>query len=220
MRSATPGTRVGDVAASFALTPRTLQRIFARHVGASPKQVLQRLRRQRAVDQISEGSAPRLRSPGWPPNSAISTRLTSPMTSERRFAEAPQLWPLPAEPLPALPRKTTRRKRGGLFSGGQTRTADRMIVSALSQSRRSEAGKFPTRCQEQKPLVRGCGSVGDAREAGVDQPDPQERQTRSQGEDVATLAALPVTWPVGISSILGSRIAVGRPGCRGIWGRL
>jgi len=56
MRTAAPGTAVGDVAASFALTPRTLQRMFARHVGASPKQVLQRLRRQRAVDQISEGS--------------------------------------------------------------------------------------------------------------------------------------------------------------------
>lgn len=60
MRSAPPSTRVGDLAASFALTPRTLQRIFARHVGASPKQVLQRLRRQRAVDQLSEESAPSL----------------------------------------------------------------------------------------------------------------------------------------------------------------
>jgi AraC-like DNA-binding protein len=60
MRSAPSGTCVGDLAASFALTPRTLQRIFARHVGASPKQVLQRLRRQRAVDQLSEGGAPSL----------------------------------------------------------------------------------------------------------------------------------------------------------------
>jgi AraC-like DNA-binding protein len=60
MRSAPPGARVGDVAASFALTPRTLQRIFARHVGASPKQVLQRLRRQHAVDHLSEGNAPSL----------------------------------------------------------------------------------------------------------------------------------------------------------------
>jgi AraC-like DNA-binding protein len=60
MRSTPPGTPVGDVAAAFAITPRTLQRIFARHVGASPKQVLQRLRRQRAVDQLSEGGAPDL----------------------------------------------------------------------------------------------------------------------------------------------------------------
>jgi AraC-like DNA-binding protein len=60
MRSAPPGTRVGDLAASVALTPRTLQRVFARHVGASPKQVLLRLRRQRAVDQLSEESTPSL----------------------------------------------------------------------------------------------------------------------------------------------------------------
>ncbi|HET9103671.1 MAG TPA: helix-turn-helix domain-containing protein [Solirubrobacteraceae bacterium] len=60
MRSSPPGTRVGELAAAFALTPRTLQRIFARHVGASPKQVLQRLRRQRAVDELSQGRAPDL----------------------------------------------------------------------------------------------------------------------------------------------------------------
>jgi AraC-like DNA-binding protein len=60
MRSAPPGTRVSDLAASVALTPRTLQRVFARHVGASPKQVLQRLRPQRAVDMLGEGSAPSL----------------------------------------------------------------------------------------------------------------------------------------------------------------
>jgi AraC-like DNA-binding protein len=57
MRSAPPSASVGDMAARFALTPRTLQRMFARHVGASPKQVLQRMRRQRAVDQLSEGGA-------------------------------------------------------------------------------------------------------------------------------------------------------------------
>ena len=60
MRSAPSGTSVGDLAARFAVTPRTLQRMFARHVGASPKQVLQRMRRQRAVDQLSEGDAPGL----------------------------------------------------------------------------------------------------------------------------------------------------------------
>jgi AraC-like DNA-binding protein len=57
MRTAPPSARVAEVAASFALTPRTLQRLFARHVGASPKQVLQRLRRQRAVDELREGGA-------------------------------------------------------------------------------------------------------------------------------------------------------------------
>jgi AraC-like DNA-binding protein len=55
MRAAPPGIRVADLAADFAVATRTIQRMFAHHVGASPKQVLQRLRRQRAVDCLSDG---------------------------------------------------------------------------------------------------------------------------------------------------------------------
>ncbi|MBS1881721.1 MAG: AraC family transcriptional regulator [Actinobacteria bacterium] len=54
MRVASPGTQITELAAQFAVSPRTLQRLFARHVGATPKQVLQRFRRQRAVDRLSE----------------------------------------------------------------------------------------------------------------------------------------------------------------------
>lgn len=53
MRAAEPGVRVGELAARFAIVPRTMQRLFAWHVGVSPKQVLQRLRRQRAIDQLN-----------------------------------------------------------------------------------------------------------------------------------------------------------------------
>jgi AraC-like DNA-binding protein len=54
MRAAASNTRVADLAASFALSPRTLQRLFAMHIGATPKQVLQRFRRQQAVDRLTE----------------------------------------------------------------------------------------------------------------------------------------------------------------------
>jgi len=54
MRAAPPGIRVADLAADFAVSTRTIQRMFAHHVGASPKHVLQRLRRQRAVDHLSD----------------------------------------------------------------------------------------------------------------------------------------------------------------------
>jgi transcriptional regulator GlxA family with amidase domain len=54
MRDAAPGTRASYVAARFGMSPRTLQRLFIKHVGVTPKHVLQRFRRQRAVDQLSE----------------------------------------------------------------------------------------------------------------------------------------------------------------------
>src|SRR4051794_4239105 len=57
MRAAPPGTRVAEIAASFALAPRTLQRLFGDHVGATPKQVLQRFRHQRATDELSAAGA-------------------------------------------------------------------------------------------------------------------------------------------------------------------
>lgn len=60
MRHAGPDARVDSIARDFAVSPRTLQRLFARHVGASPKDVLQRFRRQQAVDLLSEPGAPTL----------------------------------------------------------------------------------------------------------------------------------------------------------------
>jgi AraC-like DNA-binding protein len=60
MRAAPPGTGVADIAARFAISPRTLQRLFAHHVGISPKQVLQRFRRQLAADRLAEPVAPNL----------------------------------------------------------------------------------------------------------------------------------------------------------------
>jgi AraC-like DNA-binding protein len=53
MRDAAPGTSVADVARDFAVAPRTLQRMFAQHVGASPKRVLQRFRHQDAADRLA-----------------------------------------------------------------------------------------------------------------------------------------------------------------------
>jgi AraC-like DNA-binding protein len=60
MRAAGPGGTVAGIAHRFGVSPRTLQRLFARHVGASPKQALQRHRRQRAVDRIAEPGGPSL----------------------------------------------------------------------------------------------------------------------------------------------------------------
>lgn len=60
MRAAPPGIRVADLAADFAVSPRTLQRLFAQHVGASPKQVLQRFRRHQAVELLGGHHSPNL----------------------------------------------------------------------------------------------------------------------------------------------------------------
>jgi transcriptional regulator GlxA family with amidase domain len=55
MRSARPGTRVDEIAARHGVSPRTLQRLFARHVGVGPKWVLQRYRLHEALEQIDRG---------------------------------------------------------------------------------------------------------------------------------------------------------------------
>jgi len=52
MRAAPPGTRVGEIATRFGLAPRTVQRLFATHVGTGPKRVLQRFRHQAAADRL------------------------------------------------------------------------------------------------------------------------------------------------------------------------
>lgn len=53
MRVAPPGATVAAIAARFALSPRTLQRLFDAHVGATPKRVLQRFRLQAAADRFA-----------------------------------------------------------------------------------------------------------------------------------------------------------------------
>jgi AraC-like DNA-binding protein len=60
MRAAGPEARVDGIARDFAVSPRTLQRLFTRHVGATPKAVLQRFRRQQAVDLLGEPDGPTL----------------------------------------------------------------------------------------------------------------------------------------------------------------
>lgn len=53
-------TTVDAVAERFAVTPRTLQRLFRRYVGVNPKWVLQRLRLHDAAQLIDTGQAPDL----------------------------------------------------------------------------------------------------------------------------------------------------------------
>ncbi|GEL16337.1 helix-turn-helix domain-containing protein [Pseudonocardia asaccharolytica] len=48
-------TRVDDVTARFGVAPRTLQRLFARYVGVSPKWVLRRYRLHEAAARLAEG---------------------------------------------------------------------------------------------------------------------------------------------------------------------
>lgn len=87
MRSAPPRTSIAAVAAHAGLSPRALQRLFARHVGATPKQVLQRFRLQDAVDEVGRGedSLARL-ARTW----ATSTRPTSCATSGQPSAARPR----------------------------------------------------------------------------------------------------------------------------------
>jgi AraC-like DNA-binding protein len=55
MRGARPGTRVEEIAARHAVSSRTLQRLFRRHVGVGPKWVLQRYRLHEALEQLDRG---------------------------------------------------------------------------------------------------------------------------------------------------------------------
>ncbi|UJR78721.1 helix-turn-helix domain-containing protein [Sandaracinus amylolyticus] len=50
-------TRVEQMAARLATTPRTLQRLFDRYVGVSPKWVIQRYRLHEATDRLAAGEA-------------------------------------------------------------------------------------------------------------------------------------------------------------------
>jgi AraC-like DNA-binding protein len=53
MRSAPPGTSVAEIAARHHVSTRTLQRLFASHVGVGPKWVLQRYRLHDAIEQLA-----------------------------------------------------------------------------------------------------------------------------------------------------------------------
>lgn len=49
-------TRVEELAARSGLSPRTLQRLFQRYVGVSPKWVIRRFRLHEAADRVAEGT--------------------------------------------------------------------------------------------------------------------------------------------------------------------
>lgn len=51
-------TRIEQVAAEFALTPRTLQRLFRDYVGVSPKWVIQRYRLHEVVERVDGAATP------------------------------------------------------------------------------------------------------------------------------------------------------------------
>jgi AraC-like DNA-binding protein len=59
--TAPPDTPVADLAARHGVSTRTLQRLFARHVGVGPKWVLRRLRLHDALEGITPGGPP----PEW-----------------------------------------------------------------------------------------------------------------------------------------------------------
>jgi AraC-like DNA-binding protein len=54
MRELDPNARVEEIAATHSIAPRTLQRLFQRYVGVSPKWVLKRLRIHQAVERLGE----------------------------------------------------------------------------------------------------------------------------------------------------------------------
>ncbi len=56
--AARPGLTVSALAARHGVSTRTLQRLFARHVGVSPKWVLRRLRLHDALEGLQRGTRP------------------------------------------------------------------------------------------------------------------------------------------------------------------
>jgi AraC-like DNA-binding protein len=55
MLAVDPSTTVQEIARRHAVSPRTLQRLFRRHVGVGPKWVLRRYRLQEAAEQLAAG---------------------------------------------------------------------------------------------------------------------------------------------------------------------
>ena len=58
MREAAPGLSVGEIARRQGVSVRTLERLFARHVGAGPKWVLQRYRLHEALEAVGGTKRP------------------------------------------------------------------------------------------------------------------------------------------------------------------
>ncbi len=58
MRALPPDVRVQEIAAANHLAPRTLQRLFRRYVGVSPKWVLKRLRIHEASERLAAATPP------------------------------------------------------------------------------------------------------------------------------------------------------------------
>lgn len=58
MRDADPGLSVSDIAGRHAVSVRTLQRLFARHVGVGPKWVMQRYRLHEALEVLGGAERP------------------------------------------------------------------------------------------------------------------------------------------------------------------
>jgi AraC-like DNA-binding protein len=58
MLHAEPGLTVSDIAARQAVSARTLQRLFARHVGVGPKWVLRRYRLHEALEEMAGAERP------------------------------------------------------------------------------------------------------------------------------------------------------------------
>ena len=56
MRQLPPSAHVEDITDINSIAPRTLQRLFRRYVGVSPKWALKRLRIHQAVEQITSHS--------------------------------------------------------------------------------------------------------------------------------------------------------------------
>jgi AraC-like DNA-binding protein len=56
--TAPPGTTVAELAGRHGVSTRTLQRLFARHVGVGPKWVLRRLRLHDALEGLGRGAQP------------------------------------------------------------------------------------------------------------------------------------------------------------------
>ncbi|MER7004454.1 DUF6597 domain-containing transcriptional factor [Dactylosporangium sp. NPDC000555] len=81
--AATPALRrVDQLAERYGTGARRLQRLFAEHVGVSPKWVIRRFRLHEITERMGLARpARRSTGPGWPPTSGTPTRPTSSATS-------------------------------------------------------------------------------------------------------------------------------------------
>jgi AraC-like DNA-binding protein len=82
MLAAPPGTTVTELAERYAVSRRTLQRLFREYVGVGPKLVLKRYRMHEAAQRIAAGEVEITRRSRW--SSGITTKRTSSEISARR----------------------------------------------------------------------------------------------------------------------------------------